>query len=145
MNSRIKVLSLVVVASVIGYGAVSTVTASAVDLRRPVHTAAEMADRLDELKVIIANKDFEAWKKHVLENSPRPEILKIIDTQAEFEKLMYAQSLRIAGEYEKSREIKNELGLTRHDGTGRREERGQGLMDGSGQGRMGRDMGMRNK
>lgn len=67
----------------------------------------------EAIKKALTNKDYEAWKKaHSESNFLRSsEMLKLIDTQEKFDKLVEGFNARKNGDTEKAKQIATELGL----------------------------------
>lgn len=71
----------------------------------------------------IANEDFAAYQAAVV-NSPRADL---IDSEANFQKLIEAQQLRASGDHEGAREIMSELGFEKPAGHGFGKGEGRGF------------------
>lgn len=74
----------------------------------------------ESIKTALTNSDYEAWKKaHSDSNFPRSsEMLKLIDTQEKFDKLVEGFKARESGDTETAKKIATELGLPEHKGKG---------------------------
>ena len=70
-------------------------------------------------------KDFAAWKKLMTENGRQPGVLRIVDTQVEFNKFADAWALAEQGKTVEAAKLRAELGLRQGNGMGRSGVRGQ--------------------
>lgn len=83
----------------------------------PNHTDA----RGDSMEAIMAKKDFTAWKKLMSEDGRSSGVLRVIDTQAEFNKFADAWALYQKGDASsiaKANQLRTELGLGNGAGGG---------------------------
>ena len=67
--------------------------------------------QLQAIKTAMDNKDYEAWKTAVAATPKGTEMLKIIDTQAKFDRLMVGHLAKESGDTTTAEAIRSELGL----------------------------------
>lgn len=80
----------------------------------PNHTEAREA----AMEKVMKAKDFAGWKKLMTENGRQPGVLRIVDTQAEFNKFVDAWTLGQAGKTAEAAKLRAELGLGQGGGRG---------------------------
>lgn len=81
--------------------------------RERKNNRAEFKANRQVVKIALTNKDYEAWKTAVAaKNTPRStEMLKLIDTQEKFDKLVEGFNARKSGDKATAEKIATELGL----------------------------------
>lgn len=87
----------------------------------PNHTE----EREDAMEKAMKAKDFAAWKKLMTENGRTPGVLRVVDTQEEFNKFADAYALGKAGKTAEAEKLRSELGLGQGGGQGKGAGRGQ--------------------
>jgi hypothetical protein len=80
----------------------------------PNYTPAREAAMETALKA----KDFTAWKKLMVEDGRQPGVLRIVDTQVEFNKFADAWALAEQGKTTEAAKLRAELGLGQGNGSG---------------------------
>ena len=71
----------------------------------------------EAVKEAIENEDFNAFREAVVD-TPRADL---INSEADFDKLLEAHELRAAGDREGAKEIMSELGFEKHKGLGKKD------------------------
>lgn len=74
---------------------------------------------------VMESKDYAGWKALLTENGRNPGVLRVIDTQEEFNTFVEAWKLGKEGKTEEAAKLRAELGLGQGKGAGRSGMRGQ--------------------
>lgn len=115
-KAAVIALGIAVTAGIAAFVAAPAVSAYRGDYTKfgPNHTEAREA----AMEKVMKSKDFTGWKKLMTENSRQPGVLRVIDTQAEFDKFAEAWVLGHSGKIAEAAKIRAELGLGQGGGRG---------------------------
>ena len=126
MNKSSIIAGALAVVVLAGFGLTANQTVFAyrgdATVKGPNHTV----EREAAMDKAINAKDFAAWKTLMTQDGRTPGVVRIVDTQAEFEKFAQAHILSDAGKTAEANALRAELGLGNGQGRGGMHNGGQG-------------------